>query len=293
MIENKQVVFLLTYCEADFWIQTYPADKFNSEYKDYKFIVLDNGSQDAMAEWCKETNSIYYASEYNIGSTGGYNWIFRVADLLDCKRAVLLQSDVEILDREKTLDVLFDDRFNDYEIPFWPQTQRSEWDEINIGQVYNLGQFFSFNPKMILSEGFINDENYVVTHYDDADLARRMRDNGVTLSNMLLDYPDFDVNRGPVDDEFSASHFVGNLYNIHHISSSTSDNHRDWEEYNMDYWNRKWIREYGGGWPGPFGLDSSRYNYMEPHSKRWTHLGYPPYPVEHEVNRFWREYHNM
>ena len=54
-------------------------------------------------------------------------------------------------------------------------------------QVYNLGQFFSFNARFFIREGFINDENYVVTHYDDADLARRMRDNGVTLTNMLLD----------------------------------------------------------------------------------------------------------
>ena len=30
-------------------------------------------------------------------------------------------------------------------------------------------------------------------------------------------------------------------------------------------------------------------NRSEPHSDKWLPLGYPPYPIEYEVNRFWKQ----
>lgn len=288
---DKNIIFLLTYCEADEWIKFTPPSKFKEKFSNYRFIVLDNGDQPVMEQWCKDTDSIYYSAEQNIGSSGGYNWIFRVASLLKCKRAGLLQADVEILDVEKVLDVLFDSKWQDNEIPFWPQVDRSEWDLHDPGQVYNLGQIFSFNADYILSNDFLVDENYVVTHFDDADLARRMRDGGMELHNQMLNL-DLDCLHSHKIDYHNThgdgvSHVADGHYVIHHISSSRSGNHEDWLKYNQEYHNEKWFKEVGVvAWDRPFG-NNNDLNYRKPHSKRWTDLHYLPYPVEHEVNRFY------
>lgn len=303
---GKPVIFVLTYNEASLWIKNYPVDSFLDKFSNYTFIFLDNGNQTDIKEWCKQTGCYYYASTRNIGSTGGYNWIFRVADLLDCERAVLTQADVEIIDTG-CLDILFDSKWEKDHVPFYPQVDKTFWD--NNGQVYNLGQLFSFNPKFILFNNFTNDENYVVTHYDDADLARRMRDWGVRLINCAKEYyPDLDC----VPNNES-THEFGNIYKIHHYSSQKqpmSDNHQSWLDHNYQYHETKWG---GNGMPNqyPFSsitaedakqllaevhsdklneLQKFNINQMEPHSHRWTSLGYVPYPVEHEVNMFWLDY---
>ena len=90
---KSKVVFLLTYIEQNEWISFNPPEIFKEKYKDYSFIVLDNGNQPKIKQWCEDTGSYYYASEYNIGSSGGYNWIFRTASLLKLNRAILLQAD--------------------------------------------------------------------------------------------------------------------------------------------------------------------------------------------------------
>lgn len=302
---DKKPVFVLTYNEQDLWCKNYPEHIFKEKFVDYQFIILDNGQQEKIQHWCEETDSYYFASEYNIGSTGGYNWIFKVAHLLGYDRAVLTQGDVEIIDTD-VLKHLFSDWGNN-QVPFFPQVDKTLWDQT--GQVYNLGQLFSFNPQFILENDFTNDENYVVTHYDDADLARRMRDWGVVLINLLhKEYPDKDCL------EIDSSHVVEDLYKIHHWSSlqqDNSDNHERWLNYNQNYHNKKWG---GNGMPqsypfntmseGEFNeLDSTIINnqpYTEqlkfnvnkrlPHSTRWTDLGYLPYPIEHEINRFWLKY---
>ena len=117
-LHNKKVVFVLTYLEAKEWNKFYPAWMFGQVYSDYQFIVLDNGNQPIMEEWCKLTGSYYYGAEYNLGSSAGYNWIFKVADLLGLDRAVLLQADVEIVSKD-CLDVLFDEKWKENDIPFW------------------------------------------------------------------------------------------------------------------------------------------------------------------------------
>jgi len=281
---------LLTYCEAEEWTQFTPPSKFKEQFSKYKFIVLDNGKQPIMQQWCEDTDSIYYDAEQNLGSSGGYNWIFRVASLLGCKRAGLLQADVEILSTEKVLDVLFDNKWEVNDIPFWPQVDRTEWDEYNPGQVYNLGQIFSFNADYLLEHRFLVDENYVVTHFDDADLARRMRDGGVLLHNQMLDL-DLDCVPSHKIDYYDVygggtSHVAEGYYVVHHISSSTSDNHNYWLRYNQKYHNEKWYKDSEYSWPTPFG-ENNDLNRMKPHSGRWTKSQYLPYPVEHEVNRFY------
>ena len=182
-LTNKKVVFVLTYLEAKEWNKFYPAWMFGQVYPDYQFIVLDNGNQPA---------------EHNLGSSAGYNWIFRVAELLQLDRAVLLQADVEIISKN-CLDVLFDEKWKENDIPFWPMESREMWDTQpdNLGGCYNLGQFFSFNPNYLLSNKLLVDENYVVTHFDDADLMRRMLEVGTKPHNLLLDYEHIDVVAGP------------------------------------------------------------------------------------------------
>jgi len=286
--------------EADFWCEKYPPAEFNKTYGDYHFIMLDNGNQPLMEKWCEETNTTYYPAEHNIGSSGGYNWIFKVAHLIKCPRAVLLQTDVEIID-PNALEKLFAPHWKEDEIPFWPQEPRELWDKHNIGQVYNLGQFFSFDPYYIVYNNLLIDENYVVTHYDDADVAIRMREFGTKLYNCLLEYP----NKDCVSTQNNTVHCVEGLYNIHHLSSKSTNNHKDWEDYNYDYHRNKWFKDDSHAYSTAFGqtypanninestkqeLYITDINKSQPHSLRWTNLAYPPYPVEHEVNRFWQMY---
>ena len=301
---DKKPVFVLTYNEQDLWCANYPVIDFFAEFSEYQFIIIDNGKQQKIKEWCKYTNSYYFATEQNIGSTGGYNWIFKVANLLGYERAVLTQADVELYNTD-TLDVLFQSKWDKNTIPFFPQVDKTLWDQT--GQVYNLGQLFSFNASFLLENSFLNDENYVVTHYDDADLLRRMRDWGVKLKNILFEnYPDKDC----VD--VDGSHVVDGLYAMHHYSSlkqERSTNHEEWLNYNADYHDTKWG---GDGMPNEYPFEDwtkqdlgnfdsiigdtyteqMKFNVNKtlPHSSRWTDLGYLPYPVEHEINRFWTQY---
>ena len=301
-LKNKKVVFVLTYLEAKDWAKFYPAWMFGQVYSDYQFIVLDNGQQPLMEEWCKLTGSYYYGAEHNLGSSAGYNWIFKVANLLGLDRAVLLQADVEIISKD-CLDILFDTKWQDNDIPFWPQEPRKMWDTQpdNLGGCYNLGQFFSFNPKYLLSNNLLVDENYVVTHFDDADLMRRMLHLGIKVHNQLLKYEHIDIVPGP--DEVSS--YVAGLYNMHHFSSlqSGSNNHKEWEDMNQPYYDKKWFtKNKDHAYAFPFGqcepkvgkpsledLERLDINKSEPHSHKWLPLGYPPYPTEYEVNRFWKQ----
>ena len=68
---TKNVVFVLTYNEEDLWVKNYPVEEFHDTYKKFQFIILDNGYQPKMEQWCNDTGSYYYASEFNIGSSGG------------------------------------------------------------------------------------------------------------------------------------------------------------------------------------------------------------------------------
>ena len=97
---------------------------------------------------------------------------------------------------------------------------------------------------------------------------------------------------------------------MHHFSSlqSGSDNHQEWLDLNQPYHDRKWFENSDHAWETPFGhcepdsdtdfniptiQDWKRMNInkTEAHSSKWLPLGYPPYPVEYEINRFWELLH--
>ena len=96
------------------------------------------------------------------------------------------------------------------------------------------------------------------------------------------------------------------MYNMHHFSSlqSNSNNHRHWQDYNQPYYDKKWFsHDKERNYAFPFGQCDSPdgstppyedwikldINRSEPHSDKWLPLGYPPYPIEYEVNRFWKQ----
>ena len=127
---------------------------------------------------------------------------------------------------------------------------------------------------------------------------------GTKTHNQLLAYEHIDIVPGP--DEVSS--YVAGLYNMHHFSSlqSGSGNHEKWQEYNQSYFDKKWFNKNGDkifeSYDYPFGqcnrggpsLSDQDYikldlHKSEPHSDKWLPLGYPPYPIEHEVNRFWEQ----
>jgi hypothetical protein len=93
---------------------------------------------------------------------------------------------------------------------------------------------------------------------------------------------------------------------MHHFSSlqSGSNNHKKWEDLNQPYHDKKWFTENKDhAYAFPFGqcdpedgkdpsqaeLEKLDINKCEPHSDKWLPLGYPPYPTEYEVNRFWKQ----
>ena len=131
---------------------------------------------------------------------------------------------------------------------------------------------------------------------------RRMLHVGTKVHNQLLNYEHIDIVPGP--DEVSS--YVAGLYNMHHFSSlqSGSNNHKKWEDLNQPYYDKKWFTENKDhAYSFPFGqcdpedgrdpsqteLEKLDINKCEPHSDKWLPLGYPPYPTEYEVNRFWKQ----
>lgn len=283
----KNTIFILTYCEGDFFTNSAWSSVDHSEYN---FIVLDNGKQNDVKEYCEQNDWEYYASEFNIGSTGGYNWIFRAASMLNLNRAALVQADVEINSME-TVDLLFsknipDDLVNENSILMWPQTGPENWYELSDRQkdsIYwqmiegcpiNLGQIFSFNPNYLIYNNLLNDENYVVTHFDDIDLRERMTLNSLRVCNLAwcLNMSDKWIKNNDGD----MTGYVDGLYKIHHISSS-KENHQNWYDYNLKYYEEKMASN----------TEGLKTNKWPQAALRWTELGYPPFPVEYELNRWW------
>lgn len=288
-MSTKNTIFILTYREEEFFINHAWS---NVDHSKYNFIILDNGNQKKIKEYCESNKWEYYASEYNIGSSGGYNWIFRAAELLKLNRAALIQSDVEILDI-KTVDMLFDKDLDDYTIPMWPQTTPDQWWDIKwkepgwdqetinrrLGTTANLGQIFSFNPSKIIFEQCLNDENYVVTHYDDVDLRERLTRSGFFVKNLAYWnnlqhlYSQIEIDENNCIDQ------IEGYFKIHHISGSI-DGHTNWLEYNSDYYENKTMHN------DKFRINTNKWPQA---SLRWTKLGYPPFPVEYELNRWWSQ----
>ena len=295
-LTTKNTIFILTYCEGDFFTTQAWA---NVDHSSYNFIVLDNGNQQNVKDFCAQNNWEYYAAEYNIGSSGGYNWIFRAASLLRLKRAALVQSDVEI-QNIATIDMLFNhsiEKCDHTSVLMWPQTGPDNWltqlmasterDFVyGEGSPVNLGQIFSFNPDHMIFNNLLVDENFVVTHFDDVDLKFRIINSDTRLLNLAWyhrmddrwrpDGPHPDTDQGDID----------GMYKIHHISATTNHNHEDWLEYNIGYYEDKDLL---GGNFAKWNNYNNFINKWPQASLRWTKLGYPPFPVEYELNRWWSQ----
>lgn len=294
-LTTKNTIFILTYCEGDFFTTQAWA---NVDHSNYNFIVLDNGNQQIVKDFCAQNNWEYYAAEYNIGSSGGYNWIFRAASMLQLKRAALVQSDVEIQDIT-TIDMLFNhhiEKCDHTSILMWPQTGPKNWlteemastmrdFEYGEGSPVNLGQIFSFNPDHMIYNNLLVDENFVVTHFDDIDLKYRIINSDTRLLNLawyhdmgdrwIPDGTQPEVTNGDLD----------GMYKIHHISVITNMNHDEWHDYNVGYYESKELHT----------IDTLQARFLNQINKwpqaslRWTKLGYPPFPVEYELNRWWSQ----
>lgn len=294
-LTTKNTIFILTYCEGDFFTTKAWA---NVDHSNYNFVVLDNGNQQNVKDFCERENWEYYATEYNIGSSGGYNWIIKAASMLKLKRAALVQSDVEIQNMA-TINMLFNtnvDRCDDTSILMWPQTGPKNWlTELMAsterdfvygeGSPVNLGQIFSFNPDHMIFNNLLVDENFVVTHFDDIDLKFRIINSNTRLLNLawyhnmhdrwIPDGPQPDVTQGDID----------GMYKIHHISVNTNENHQNWYDYNVEYYEAKGLHRIDYTDPDY----QNKINKWPQASLRWTALGYPPFPVEYELNRWWSQ----
>lgn len=290
----KRYVFVLTYNESKMWLHNYPKEVVDQQFKsnDIHFIVLDNGSQEPMRQWCEEHGFTYYASEYNIGSSGGYNWIFKVALGMGLDTAMLMQADVEINNAEPL--IITDNltrAFGEESFFIWPQhlynfwlpaDQQEPWLE---HRLHNLGNLVGFNPKALAQWDCYFDENYVVTHFDDVEFLLYLDNTAkMTYKNVpaLLNHRDhfYSTDTGypvPVENSFNIR---GPNYHlkVHHSSMKIDqergviNSHGPWYEYNLPVYNEF--------------LKSGRSAY---NPQRWVDRGYLPYPVHYEVARFFEQ----
>ena len=296
-------VFLLTYNEQDLWCEMYPDDFVNKEFKtnNINFIVLDNGNQPKMREWCARHNYIYYASEYNIGSAGGYNWIFKVARSMGLPNAILMQADVGMTNAQP---LIITDHFVKHtgsthfacwpqyiNTIFWPHCQSSEGET----KLSNLGNLVGFNPKIMQVKNCYFDDNYVVTHFDDMEFMYYLRMtkkfNHINIPyvlNVTNQYNSHETMAGVELETFNVKDERFHL-KIHHASQDIDytltgefKNHRPWYNFNKPYFDQV----ISSHTKDIFCENGHRMPY-DP--KRWTKFGYPPYPTSYEIDRFFKE----
>ena len=291
-------VFLLTYNEADLFLHYYTDQFVNQHFKpnNIEFHVLDNGNQPAMKEWCERHGYIYYASEYNIGSSGGYNWIFKLAFMRGFDRALLMQADVEMSNAQpliETHELLV--KYGRDTFICWPQELWGHWKEDPAelkpydNQIPNLGNLVGFFPKLMLEKNCYFDENFVVTHFDDVEFlqwvrGRRMMKVVNAATHMEnQQYYTYGAQGYPVklNKTFNLTTERFHL-KIHHASIAIDqqrrgeqDSHNQWYEFNKPYYDLLQRRK------------NTRLGYDH---TRWTQFGYPKYPVEHELARFTSQY---
>lgn len=285
-------IFVLTYNEHELWTKNYNK-QFIEKYivpNNFKFIVLDNGSQPQMKQWCEETDSIYYASEYNIGSSGGYNWIFKTAHSMNLDTALLMQADVEISNAEPLLITYnLTEEIGSTHFCIWPQILSEHWDLqrrkpwIN-KPIANLGNLVGFNPKAQFEKNCYFDENFVVTHFDDIEFLFWIKYNNlmdyVIVPSILNHHNQF-----MTSDNVFVLEGPNYVFKVHHASQSIEYSntgevsfHEKWKEFNKSYFDLITQRQ-------------SDYSVRLPYDgNRWVEFGYPYYPVLYEINRFLSQY---
>ena len=312
----KKIIFVLTYSEGDRWINHYTTEKYKKYFaEDYQLIFLDNGDQDNIKKWAKDTGSIYHRSENNIGTTGGYNWFIHVGNLLNAPRIAVMQADV-LVHNPVALSYLFNkpdgSEWERDDFVYWPNFGKSTWDEN--GNLGDVGQFFSVNPSFFLENEYLCDENYTVTHFESIDLWVRMtnpENKYPAKPNNLLNlyFPEEDLDT--TLDEFCS------IYSYYSYSNRNGE-HDQWFKYNWEYFEKKYVNQSvnisdedkflllndGMFKTGPNPWCSAPWvttPEMEPWAQLYLHrkvldpnrnikVNQLPYPVEWEVNRFYKDY---
>jgi hypothetical protein len=285
-------IFLLTYNEQDFFVSTY-TDEFVHEHfvpNNIHFYVLDNGNQPKIQQWCERHGYTYYASEYNIGSAGGFNWAFKTAHAMGITNALFMQSDLEL---SSAWPVLFTyaltETFSKTHFPVWPQILDDQENEIPYltHLLPNLGNFFGFNAQILEQKDCYFDENFVVTHFDDMEymhyiqVTKKMQ--ALNVSKLLPGCKQFnqieDLRGTGCKSKPFIVQFKDEFIKVHHAGPVLDrvNNYDKWYNFNRPY------------------FDSTFNNGRRPpyDPNRWQQHGYPAYPILHELRRFFTTYPNL
>jgi len=285
-------IFLLTYNEQDSFVEIYNDQFVRTHFgpNNIHFYVLDNGKQPKIESWCQRHGYTYYASEYNIGSSGGYNWIFKTAFRLRLQAAVLMQADVEITSAWPLLFTYQLTRaFGTTHFITWPQTfHHSDYSaEISYhdlkSNLPNLGNLVGFDPNTMHQKICYFDENYVVTHCDDLEFLYHMRTKNMNAVNAISLLPGAVETAQrfvlPGTETRTYSHvikFNNEEIRIHHVSQHY-ESHDPWLAVNKPYYDLMW--------------EQSQCQKRAPYDPaRWQQFGYPAYPVQHELDRFFKKF---
>jgi len=295
-------VFLLTYNEQLLWWQFYPVKFVQEHFKtnNIKFVVLDNGNQPLMKYWCKVNDMIYYASEYNIGSAGGYNWIFKVAQKMGLDHAVLMQADVE-MDNATPLIITSDfaKHYGSTTFGCWPQQLWNFWNrpepmDVFKHDLHNLGNLVGFNPQAMYEKDCYFDDNYVVTHFDDFEFMIYLKYTNkfshinipylLNIQSQQSQFYSYNKIIGVNIETFNIKSDGKFHLKIHHASANIDatlnkkmNSHSSWYDFNKPYYDQV---------ANPDGT-IKRLPY-DP--SRWTQFGYPPYATQYEIDRFFTQY---
>jgi nucleoside-diphosphate-sugar epimerase/ubiquinone/menaquinone biosynthesis C-methylase UbiE len=310
----KKIIFILTYSEGDRWAHYYKLNEYQKYFPndEYQLIILDNGNQDVVKEWAKKANAIYHRSENNIGTTGGYNWFFRIGQLLKAPRIAVLQADV-FVHNPLAISYLFNkidgSEWDKQDFVYWPNTGKSTWDKNHLSS--DVGQFFSVDPNFFIENDYMCDENYTVTHFESIDLWCRMTSTKNRFPakprNLLhLYFPNEDLTFDDNDTHMCS------VYSYHSFSNHSGE-HDEWFAYNWEYFKKKWVKpsfdiDSDAGykmlthgfnvWSGMPWTTTPGLQQWEPlllHRKpldpfRNINVNQMPYPVEYEVNKFYTNF---
>lgn len=309
-LSNKKIVFVLTYSEADHWVNYYTPDMMEKIFPEDEFqlIILDNGHQHIMKEWAIKNKALYHESKNNIGTTGGYNYFLKVGHLLKAPRIAVMQADVFVHD-PYAIKYLFNQKdgseWNDDDFVYFPNKGKDSWSDK--GDCSDVGQFFSVNPTFFVNNNYLCDENYTVTHFESVDLWCRMtrydnRRPAKPKNLLFLYYKHIDLQENSCE-----------VYTYHSFSNTCGE-HDQWFMYNWDYYKKKWLKStmhdidsktgsqmfrHGlmkwGAMPWVVSPNLEQYGPMLLHhmpldTSRNTQIGQVPYPVEYEVNAFYLKF---
>ena len=288
-------VFLLTYNEQDFFVAAY-TDEFVQQHfipNHIHFYVLDNGRQPKIQAWCERHGYTYYASEYNIGSSGGFNWAFKTAHAMGMTTALFMQSDVEL---SSCWPLLFTHELTqavgETHMPIWPQIFEDQENKIPYQNhcLPNIGNLFGFNARTLSAKDFYIDENFVVTHFDDIEFTHRMHTTKIINAlNVALLLPgseqveQIDWLPGTMNIRSTAhvTKFKDEWVKIHHAGPTLGANevYNKWYNFNRPYFD--YVFDQCQGQRQPY----------DP--ARWQQHGYPAYPILYELHRFFTIYPDL